>query len=359
MGFRYRKSINLGGGFRVNLSGSGVGYSWGGRGFRVTQTASGRIRRTISIPGTGVSWVDESGVGRRRRTGGRPGARRAAGSSATAPNAGLGALTYSAGGDATFEPASENARRLILSLTTREWTTRALLALAVGALIVFALAGAPIMGLAFAAFALVGALASAWALRVTIDYEFDEEGRARESLRRDLIDALAANQALWQVVTINQTSSQKLNAGASNSAKRKSLSVAQVSPSFIKTNACCHKLELLQGKLFILPDRALLKSRSGWSVIEYSELHAAVSTLKLAETTPPTSDSTIVDSVWRYANADGSPDKRFSANFQLPVCVRGQVAFRTDSGFSAILYLSSIDATKRVNALINRLRSQF
>ena len=29
MGFRYRKSINLGGGFRINLSKSGVGYSWG------------------------------------------------------------------------------------------------------------------------------------------------------------------------------------------------------------------------------------------------------------------------------------------------------------------------------------------
>ncbi|HJI56226.1 MAG: DUF4236 domain-containing protein [Pseudoruminococcus massiliensis] len=29
MGFRYRKSINLGGGFRINLSKSGVGYKLG------------------------------------------------------------------------------------------------------------------------------------------------------------------------------------------------------------------------------------------------------------------------------------------------------------------------------------------
>ena len=34
MGFYYRKSVNLGP-FRVNLSKSGVGYSVGGRGFRV------------------------------------------------------------------------------------------------------------------------------------------------------------------------------------------------------------------------------------------------------------------------------------------------------------------------------------
>jgi len=65
MGFRYRKSINLGGGFRINLSKSGVGYSIGGKGYRVTRTAKGTTRRTYSIPGTGISYVDETG--RRKR----------------------------------------------------------------------------------------------------------------------------------------------------------------------------------------------------------------------------------------------------------------------------------------------------
>ena len=58
MGWRYRKSINLGGGFRINLSKSGIGYSWGVKGFRITQTASGQTRKTYSIPGTGISYVE-------------------------------------------------------------------------------------------------------------------------------------------------------------------------------------------------------------------------------------------------------------------------------------------------------------
>ncbi len=61
MGLRYRKSINLGGGFRINLSKSGVGYSWGVKGYRITKTAKGTIRRTASIPGTGISYVHETG----------------------------------------------------------------------------------------------------------------------------------------------------------------------------------------------------------------------------------------------------------------------------------------------------------
>lgn len=59
MGLRFRKSVNLGGGFRVNLSKSGVGYSWGTKGLRVTKTAKGKSRVTVSIPGTGISYVAE------------------------------------------------------------------------------------------------------------------------------------------------------------------------------------------------------------------------------------------------------------------------------------------------------------
>lgn len=62
MGFRYRKSINLGGGFRVNISKSGIGYSWGVKGYRITKTAKGTVRRTVSIPGTGISYSEESRV---------------------------------------------------------------------------------------------------------------------------------------------------------------------------------------------------------------------------------------------------------------------------------------------------------
>lgn len=60
MGLRFRKSVNFGG-FRVNFSKTGVGYSFGVKGARYTKTATGRKRTTLSIPGTGISWVEESG----------------------------------------------------------------------------------------------------------------------------------------------------------------------------------------------------------------------------------------------------------------------------------------------------------
>jgi predicted alpha/beta hydrolase len=55
MGWNFRKSTRLGP-FRVNVSKSGVGYSMGGRGFRVGTNAQGRRYTTFSIPGTGLSY---------------------------------------------------------------------------------------------------------------------------------------------------------------------------------------------------------------------------------------------------------------------------------------------------------------
>ena len=60
MGYRYRKSVNLKGGVRINFSKSGVGYSIGTKGFSVTKTAKGTTRYTTSIPGTGISHVTET-----------------------------------------------------------------------------------------------------------------------------------------------------------------------------------------------------------------------------------------------------------------------------------------------------------
>ncbi|NFJ84005.1 DUF4236 domain-containing protein [Clostridium botulinum] len=59
MGFRFRKSVKIGP-FRINLSKTGIGYSVGCKGYRVTKRADGRIQETYSVPGTGVSYVKTS-----------------------------------------------------------------------------------------------------------------------------------------------------------------------------------------------------------------------------------------------------------------------------------------------------------
>lgn len=65
MGMRMRRSINLGGGVRMNVSGRSVGLSAGVRGARYSVNSTGRRTRTLGIPGTGISHVSSTSGGGR------------------------------------------------------------------------------------------------------------------------------------------------------------------------------------------------------------------------------------------------------------------------------------------------------
>lgn len=88
MGFRFRKSVNLGP-LRVNFSKSGIGYSVGGKGFRATKKAGGGFRTTTSIPGTGISYVrDYSTSGKKKSPGKASSPSRSGNSNQTTPPSG-------------------------------------------------------------------------------------------------------------------------------------------------------------------------------------------------------------------------------------------------------------------------------
>jgi Protein of unknown function (DUF4236) len=59
MGFRFRRSFKVAPGFRLNFSKSGVSTSVGRRGLWFTIGPRG-TRTTVGIPGTGLSYTDQS-----------------------------------------------------------------------------------------------------------------------------------------------------------------------------------------------------------------------------------------------------------------------------------------------------------
>ena len=62
MGFRFRRSIKLLPGIRVNLSKSGVSTSIGTRGATINIKGD-RVRTTVGIPGTGLSYSEQRRIG--------------------------------------------------------------------------------------------------------------------------------------------------------------------------------------------------------------------------------------------------------------------------------------------------------
>lgn len=64
--FRFRRSVKIAPGVRLNVNKRSVGMSFGPRGARYSINSNGRRTRSVGIPGTGISYRDQTGPTRRR-----------------------------------------------------------------------------------------------------------------------------------------------------------------------------------------------------------------------------------------------------------------------------------------------------
>lgn len=68
MGFRFRKSVKIAPGVRLNIGKKSVGISAGVKGARVSVNSSGRKTTTVGLPGTGLSYSKTEKIGGRKTT---------------------------------------------------------------------------------------------------------------------------------------------------------------------------------------------------------------------------------------------------------------------------------------------------
>lgn len=68
MGLRFRKSVTICKGVRLNFGKTGVSISAGVPGFRKTIHSSGKVTTSIGIPGTGIYYVDTKNVSKKKDT---------------------------------------------------------------------------------------------------------------------------------------------------------------------------------------------------------------------------------------------------------------------------------------------------
>ena len=349
MGFRYRKSINLGGGFRVNLSKSGIGYSWGTKGYRVTKKAGGGVRKTYSIPGTGLSWSEDSGKSRKNSS---SNLRVTLGNQYVQQPTLSQPVIYEATDVNTKELVSEQTKEFITAIKKYcqihgilKW------GIIITGVIMFS---APPVVVLFIAF-LAGMIYHANTSKIRVEYEFDEYGTRRIQMLDQAMSELMNNGSVWQIVTKVANSSVKTNAGASSSVNRKLVKFIKKKPYFLKTDATCYNIKLQNDNIFIMPDRIIVKGKKGWGAIEYAELDITVASQIFIEDGEVPKDAEVVGYTWQYVNKNGGPDKRYKNNRQLPKCNYGALSITSRNALNILLYISSVNHAKSFLNIVNKM----
>ena len=331
MGFRYRRSINLGGGFRVNISKSGIGYSWGVKGYRITKTARGTTRRTVSIPGTGISFVDETSKKKNRKLPSTP--------PQVVPS--INANHYD-----TEEIVNGTAKNMISdgleeildtikkSLLVNKIST---IGIWVSLLLSF---GTPLFFLALLGFVLLKIYIKKAGL-VELDYTIDADQQNEVDQRANEMLKIANCNRVWRIMQTSKVIDKKYEAGASNTVKRIACVATTKAPFPFKTDAPVVTFKSGNETLIFLPDKLFILQRGAVGVLNYTDIQISTCATRFIENENVPHDAVVVDSTWQYVNKSGGPDKRFKNNRRLPICLYGEMNLKSTSGLNTVFMFSN------------------
>jgi hypothetical protein len=96
-----------------------------------------------------------------------------------------------------------------------------------------------------------------------------------------------------------------------------------------------------------LPDAALLVTASSVAALHYRDFVISAQSVRYIEEETVPKDAKVVGDTWRFVNKSGGPDRRFSFNKQLPICLYGEMDFQSASGLNAKIYFSQLSAGDR------------
>lgn len=339
MGFRYRKSIRLGGGFRINISGSGIGYSWGVPGYRITKTANGKIRQTASIPGTGLSYSTEESIHKQPQ-------KSASGENPYTDTEVIQSTDRADYKDSDFKALMKRIHRV-------RFLNKASLIVGTIGLLAFIVLHTP-QRLFLTILSFIVFLYAHYIAPVNLEYDFtDEQFDAYEEWYKAWRKLFACN-AVFYVPETHTNSSTKKNGGAEKTiSEEKALGMPSL-PYFLRANVPVFSAALNKKEsIYIFPDKVFYLHNSKISAYDLSEVSFDVDSVNcVTDQEHLPTDSKVVKETWLRVNADGSPDRRYKNNKKCLVCEYGRLRIRSDSGLNIYFLLSNSDSVDQFKAIL-------
>lgn len=345
MGYRFRKSINLGGGFKINLSKSGIGYSWGVPGMRYTKLANGRERYTYSIPGTGLSYVEDASSGRHQQQ------------QTYNDNPNTVGVIEEKVSNTDFEGNSdfdEFIKKINEFRNIDQNIKTSILILSIILFIALVNPIAIILGLLILGIYIIYRNNK---MLISVEYDFDDENARYYETINNFLSTIASSKGLWLIETEYRNVDEKRNAGAKSLVDRLPISITKKVPFYLRINTECNCLNIKDKEFYFLPNKVLVHDRNKTIGLNFQELNFYFGENTFVEDQGALSDSEIIGYTYRYVNKKGGPDRRYKDNPQYPRCLYGTIDIKNEEGLNLSILLSSKSKMMQARQLYESLKS--
>jgi hypothetical protein len=206
-----------------------------------------------------------------------------------------------------------------------------------------------------AIFVLAAILLDRYRRSLKIEYKWDGEAQRIASALSESLGELGRCAALWSITSQGDTSDWKRNAGATKLIKRERTYIRPKKPACIRGVAKFPAIKLGPGKLFFLPDAALVVTSDSVAALHYADLDISNHSTHFVEAGTIPSDTKVVGETWRFVTKNGGPDRRFNFNKRLPVCLYGEMDVHSAGGLNGKIQFSNSTAGDRFAKLVGEL----
>lgn len=190
---------------------------------------------------------------------------------------------------------------------------------------------------------------TSWEGKTTIPVSF-ETGEAAQRAYASMVrgfDALRLSDKKWDITADRTTNRGIERSLADRTVNRRPVIFEFSSSDLIQFAGRAMRFQNVNGDdILLYPGVAVVPRADGvFALVDIRELQIGASGVQFHEAEGVPRDAKVVGQTWAKTNKDGSPDRRFKDNYQIPVCAYAQLTFRSQTGMMEEYMVSSADAS--------------
>jgi len=191
---------------------------------------------------------------------------------------------------------------------------------------------------------------------VGVDIQLDAPiQRAFEALKTDY-EAMCQSQLIWDITASQEQDRAVTRSAASTVVSRRPVKFGFGSLNIINSDFKPLKWENANGgDLYFYPGFIVITgSNQRFGLIDYRDLKLSFTAQRFIETQKVPSDSKIIDKTWAKVNKNGTPDKRFKDNYEIPIVRYGELSLISSSGLNEAYAFSNYECSERFAQSLHR-----
>lgn len=195
---------------------------------------------------------------------------------------------------------------------------------------------------------------------INVDFTFDAESLAAQQKMESTYASLARAHRIWDVMSSVGIDRVRERSAASHAITRTPVRFTFVTDGIIAGGRRGLRFQNANGAdLDIFPGILLMRARSAtdYALIDLRELQLDYQPKRFIEEDPVPADAKVIGHAWEKSNKDGSPDRRFSDNRQIPIALYGELRFTTPSGVAEAYHVSNCEAAMAFGQAFHELQA--